>query len=490
MSKRAWTRNSNDTFRFGGGVRSGFRAVALLCVMVSLDFASPRVLAQDTDTQRPLPLPTNDLPDFSQQLELLRKLQSLCDRKRNRSNRRKDSAADTKAFTQPDDSKSSDTSKPAADPGQLSQLQNALKGLADKLPPDFVPPSLDSIPKEDLKKAMENPAIRKSVQDMLRQFAKDGVIPPPAPPGQRDSSRMPLPPSDDSKSSDPDQGTTPPIEPGASDPQDKDSDGAKKPSDGTSESQPKSESNSPSTPDAPGKKDNGVPPSSLKSLQDFMNRLASQAPENKDRDKNANGGDRPAPGESSTEPGQPANQPPEPRRTGPLRRRDPSMNPDRSKSITPPPTPQKSSDSTDNPAGEEPRSDSSSSKNDRKSPSDPFRDLQRSEATKNPSANSQPNISPEAQRRALQALQDVMKEIEQEEAASAPPSTPAANQPDDSGDVDDSTRSRALDMLRKLDERNRGDAATDNRPPARDADQASDWAMVILCRTCLLCRSF
>jgi hypothetical protein len=88
--------------------------------------------------------------------------------------------------------------KSPVQPQQLQQFQEALKNLASKLPPGFVPPDLSSVPPDQLRKAMENPAIQQQMKQMLEQFAKDGVLPKPGDNG----SQLPVPPQNDASQND------------------------------------------------------------------------------------------------------------------------------------------------------------------------------------------------------------------------------------------------------------------------------------------------
>ncbi|MFN9721555.1 MAG: hypothetical protein ACK58L_22895 [Planctomycetota bacterium] len=383
------------------------------------------LLAQDADTQRPLPLPTNDLPDFTQQLELLRKLQSVI---RSREQQQSSQPASPRPESPSSKTHSLDSSPSKEDASQRSQLQNALKNLAGRLPPDFVPPSLDQIPKEDLRKAMENPAVRKTVQEMLRQFAKDGVIPPQTPSQQSDSAPTPLPPDENSSSKGPEpRAAAEPQERSASREPVAPRDHGNAAADSSSEAgQMPPGSDLPST-DSGSKVANGqtgtVPPSSLRSLEDLMNRLASEASSG---DSNAAGGKAPdQSGENNRSSAgvDPRSSSATNRRNGPMRRRDPGANRGPQSQSTPPTNRRDVNQSRQN-LSTNGANDQVNSPDNRQSSAETTSEQPTPDETgKTPGGESPPENRPQTQRRALEALQEIMEEMEQEEAESSAKST-------------------------------------------------------------------
>ena len=174
---------------------------AMIAMVLSLLIGSAN--AQDDPSQRPLPLPERGVTDLPQHMELLKRLRSLVESQQKNSERpagnsdilprlpELPSAADSNSTPQ----KANETApEPSSfQPQQLQQLQDALKNLASKLPPGFVPPDLSSVPPDQLRKAMENPAVQQQMKQMLEQFAKDGVLPKPGTNG----SQLPVPPQND-----------------------------------------------------------------------------------------------------------------------------------------------------------------------------------------------------------------------------------------------------------------------------------------------------
>lgn len=430
-------------------------AVIVLAVM-TLPIGLREVGAQDDDTQRPLPLPTDDLPDMSQQLELLRKLRSVMQSRENASkvaeskeqpstkdkSKPSESKPGESASSQPDaaappNNKTSDLSRPKTDPEQLSRLQDALKNMSDRLPKDFVPPSLDSIPKEDLKKALENPAIRKTMQEMLRQFARDGVIPPPAPGDSTNSPapQLPVPPSPvppskaknedaekrDEKESGRDRNAdSPPKDESAlRDPSEMKKDNRNDDTDSSGEpaDAPEPADESPGTSESNDSKP--VPSSSLKSLQDFMKKLASQSPSANGESNDGNSGTT-----------APKSKPQE--RSGPLRRRDSRKVPQTGQNESPgadnsPSRPSPADPREVEPAGKNssPRSNNDQMPRDDASASNglPRTENSHESSTGFPESDGESDgremPSPESQQKALQALQDVMQELEREQQQAA-----------------------------------------------------------------------
>jgi hypothetical protein len=512
-------------------------AVIVLAFM-TLPISLREVQAQDDDTQRPLPLPTDDLPELSQQLELLRKLRSVMQSRENASKAAKskeqpaareepkpgESKSGESKSGEPEsgrsdaakssDNKTNDLSRPKTDPEQLSRLQDALKNMSDRLPKDFVPPSLDSIPKEDLKKALENPAIRKTMQEMLRQFARDGVIPPPA---QGDSTntpapQLPVPPSpvppskakeedaekQDHKESGRDRNadSPPKNESAPRDPSETENDNRNENAD--SSDKPTDESDpadgSPDVSDSNESKP--VPPSSLKSLQNFMKKLASQSPSTNDENR--------AGGNSGTT--TPESKPQE--RSGPLRRRDsrrvPQTGPDEPPGANNSPSRPLPADPREvDPAGNNssPRSSTDQMPRDDASGNNelPQTENSRESSSGFPASGGESSgaemPSTESQWKALQALQDVMQELEHEQQQAAQSDEGAGSSdigsqldqtPDGTPSDDPQSRQSQLDLLRDLmqpDEprdvtgRNENPSATSN-PEADSSISEADESFV------------
>ena len=172
---------------------------AMIAMVLSLVMGSAN--AQDDPSQRPLPLPERGVTDLPQHMELLKRLRSLVESQQ-KSSERPASDSDTlprlPELPSPADSNStpgkaneSTPEQSPFQPQQLQQFQDALKNLASKLPPGFVPPDLSSVPPDQLRKAMENPAVQQQMKQMLEQFAKDGVLPKP---GETSGSQLPVPP--------------------------------------------------------------------------------------------------------------------------------------------------------------------------------------------------------------------------------------------------------------------------------------------------------
>jgi hypothetical protein len=164
--------------------------------------------AQDDPSQRPLPLPERGVADLPQHMELLKRLRSLVEsQQKNPEKAQQESNTppqrpELPSLTEPtspqqDENKAS-SEKSSVQPQHLQQFQEALKNLASKLPPGFVPPDLSSVPPDQLRKAMENPAVQQQMKQMLEQFAKDGVLPKPGDSG----SQVPVPPQNDDQQND------------------------------------------------------------------------------------------------------------------------------------------------------------------------------------------------------------------------------------------------------------------------------------------------
>ena len=244
--------------------------VAITALVSVLVAAQESVPAQDDPSQRMLPLPQRDLPDMRQQMELLRKLRSLIESRQQ----------------QPETPHAAEQSKPPVDPQQFEQLRNALKNLEEKLPPGFVPPDLSSMPPEQIRKALENPAVQQQMREMLKQFSKDRVLPPP---GANDGTAPPLPPIPKANR---------PVRPEDRNPEPPENSPNRTPS----EVNPENDNDKTPAP---------LPPSSMKSLQDFLKKFT----------------ENPAP---DTTPG-------EPLRPKPLRRKEYNTSPNQPRTNDAPP---------------------------------------------------------------------------------------------------------------------------------------------------------
>ncbi len=184
---------------------SRFRT-AMVAMLLCLSFRAAN--AQDDPSQRPLPLPERGVADLPQHMELLKRLRSLVESQQKNSEqvpKESDTRSRFPELPSPADASSSQPKKSAAtseespfQPQQLQQFQDALKNLAGRLPPGFVPPDLSSVPPDQLRKAMENPAVQQQMKQMLEQFAKDGVLPKAGESG----SQLPVPPQNDGRQND------------------------------------------------------------------------------------------------------------------------------------------------------------------------------------------------------------------------------------------------------------------------------------------------
>ena len=260
--------------------------------------------AQDDPSQRPLPLPERGVADLPQHMELLKRLRSLVESQQKNSKQPANESDTLPELPSPADSDSTppkpNQTAPETSPfqpQQLQQLQDALKNLAGQLPPGFVPPDLSSVPPDQLRKAMENPAVQQQMKQMLEQFAKDGVLPKQG----ADGSQLPVPPRNDDRQNDAareslrknesqDEELNDRPRPRPQEDQNKSLEDAQRnsePSDGSPEvrnqrpsgqnsSGPDESSNGePSPNDAePLDPDNNAPPGSMRSLRSFLKKLA------------------------------------------------------------------------------------------------------------------------------------------------------------------------------------------------------------------------
>ena len=329
---------------------------AILRVAMVTGLLLPAVApADENSTQRPLPLPDQRSVTENDHLQRLRQLRAMMQQVFSSNNQRSEQQA-ADSSNKPSDTSDADTQAP--DARGLQQLGDALKSLADKLPPGMIPPSLDSIPKEQLREAVRNPLVQERMRKMLEQFNRDGLLPqentgknetglplPPLPQnpsatdarGNRDNrdenderpnSRVP----ESNSSSQSPQG--PPNRTGTDFRQPSEQPG----SDSKSDVRPPADPGNPAGQSA--RKPNAIPPQSMKMLEQFLKGLTQQT--NSDGPVNADGPvslndqttpdesqssgtarQRQQPGDSSQTQSNPGARPPR----GPLRRNDRSTNP-------------------------------------------------------------------------------------------------------------------------------------------------------------------
>ena len=285
---------------YGSQMRTAIIAMVLCLVMGATN-------AQDDPSQRPLPLPERGVADLPQHMELLKRLRSLVESQQKNSKQpanESDTVPRLPELPSPADSNST-TPKPNQtapetspfQPQQLQQLQDALKNLAGQLPPGFVPPDLSSVPPDQLRKAMENPAVQQQMKQMLEQFAKDGVLPKQG----ADGSLLPVPQRNDDQQNDATRESLRKNESRDEEPNDRprpspqeeqgksleDAPGNSARTDGSREVRTprSSEQNSPGTEESansePAPNDNeaidpdkNAPPGSMRSLRSFLKKLA------------------------------------------------------------------------------------------------------------------------------------------------------------------------------------------------------------------------
>ena len=287
---------------------SQIRTVMVLCLVMG------SAIAQDDPSQRPLPLPERGVTDLPQHMELLKRLRSLVESQQKGSEQLANesgalprlpelpSPADSNSATQKPSQTTLETSP--FQPQQLQQFQDALKNLANKLPPGFVPPDLSSVPPDQLRKAMENPLVQQQMKQMLEQFARDGVLPKPGDNG----SQLPFPPRNDGRQNDGAQGSLRKNEspenklsnrplPNAQEQNKQSEDPRRNPANADDSPEVKSPrpagqnfpganesptGESPAAESAPGdseafNSDNAPPPGSMRSLRSFLKKLAEDA---------------------------------------------------------------------------------------------------------------------------------------------------------------------------------------------------------------------
>ena len=169
------------------------RSLLIIIALIACSSCCRTALAQDDPSQRLLPLPESNVTEVPQHLEMLKRLRSLIESQQN-------SPSSETTQTDPSRSQSEPPEQASIQPQQFQQLQEALKSFTDKLPPGFVPPNLSNIPPEQLQKALDNPAVQQQMREMLKQFARDGVLPQP---GTGDNAaQSPLPPRNSTNNDD------------------------------------------------------------------------------------------------------------------------------------------------------------------------------------------------------------------------------------------------------------------------------------------------
>jgi hypothetical protein len=448
------------------GVASILRVVAV--TLISLPAIAP---ADETSTQRPLPLPDQQSVTENDHLQRLRQLRAMMQQAM--------SSNDKQSGQQTEDlpGNSANADKQAPDGRELQQLGDALKSLADKLPPGMIPPSLDSIPKEQLREAVRNPAVQERMRKMLEQFRRDGLLPKENTDGSQ--TNLPLPPMQErpfetdgrenrgnrdengERSNSPAQKSNAPA---PSPPQSQSqSQNRTRTGSGLSSEQSATDSNPgirpPSVPgnsaDQSASEPNAIPPQSMRMLEQFLKGLTNQPdsddPLNPNGQTNPNdqahageaqsfGTDqqRPPRGDSAQTQTNPGSRP-----RGPLRRKDRSTNsgePIQRPGFLPPTGPiardttqpgehgERMPPSTQGPETQgAPKSDTAASSQQNTSASGSIPDADRlaqmlkgsSAGDQSESGSNQPGLSmtPEQLQRSLQAVQEVLPAVLQELAA-------------------------------------------------------------------------
>jgi hypothetical protein len=329
---------SRSLVKATGSVASILRAVAV--TFLSLPAIAR---ADETSTQRPLPLPDQQSVTENDHLQRLRQLRSMMQEYLSSNDQRSDEK------TEDSTSESTDTKQQAPDGRELQQLGDALKSLADKLPPGMIPPSLDSIPKEQLREAIRNPVVQERMRKMLEQFNRDGLLPQEN--AVRSQSDLPLPPmekspsepdargSSDSRDENDERSNSPAPESNArpsSQSLNRNKAGSRKPGEQL-ETDSRSSTRPPSDPEIPAEQPanepDAIPPQSMKMLEQFLKGLTDDYkpddPLNPDGQTSSDeaqptgtGQQRPQSGDSEQTQTNPGNRP-----RGPLRRKDRSTNP-------------------------------------------------------------------------------------------------------------------------------------------------------------------
>lgn len=156
------------------------------------------------DSQRPLPFPAKEAAEPGVHLELLKRLRStITDAQQDLSPAGTDAPSDAPAATGSRNSDSPGSSpsapQPAADEptppsaSSLQQLGDLLKNLKDQLPKGMIPPSLEQLPPEDMKKGLQAPETQQKLRELMQQFRRDGMLPPEADQGTP-TKPLPVPP--------------------------------------------------------------------------------------------------------------------------------------------------------------------------------------------------------------------------------------------------------------------------------------------------------
>ncbi|MCP4509842.1 MAG: hypothetical protein GY826_25995, partial [Fuerstiella sp.] len=149
--------------------RSGYATLRCL-LLVAVGAVAPSAFAQPLQqSHRILELPKGGMSDLEQQLQTLRRLQSLV-------GGQKDQPPEVSRI----------------DPGQLNQLKKMIKQFGGKKKKNLLP-WLNSVPPSVVQDVLSDPEARQQIQQLLKQYAKDRQLPRGDP-----GSKMPLlPPSEE-----------------------------------------------------------------------------------------------------------------------------------------------------------------------------------------------------------------------------------------------------------------------------------------------------
>ena len=196
-----------------------FHLRSWLPVLLVVAFAGSGASGQD-DSQRPLPLPEQAAADPGVHLELLKRLRSTitqqtqADRDASSEqqpqsptrNPQTDSTPRSPGGRTPDIPGSRLNPAPADSPAQpqqpespdsstasgLRQLGDLINQWKDRLPENMLPPGLDQLTPQQIQKAAQAPEAQQKLRELLQQFQRDGMLPPPAEDG---ATPAPLPPT-------------------------------------------------------------------------------------------------------------------------------------------------------------------------------------------------------------------------------------------------------------------------------------------------------
>ena len=177
------------------------RNLTRLLIAVVLFAGSIDAVCGQDDSQRPLPFPAKEAAEPGLHLELLKRLRStITDAQQDLS------PADTTAPSNaPGATGSRNSDSPGGSPtvpqpaveeptppsaSSLQQLGDLFKNLKDQLPKGMIPPSLEQLPPEDMKKGLQAPETQQKLRELLQQFRKDGMLPPEA---DQETPTKPLP---------------------------------------------------------------------------------------------------------------------------------------------------------------------------------------------------------------------------------------------------------------------------------------------------------